>query len=133
MAAPQAKLPWLKWWKGTTTDPKLQLVAFESGCPSLLVIGAWALLLEHCDDDGWIIVVPGREPQRDDASRLLQVAGKVMEAEAERIIQLLEDHCLIQWEACMGHQVVRWRSRQMLDPGARERMRRKRARDQALS
>ena len=127
------KLPWLKWWKGTVTDPKLQLVAHESGCPSLLVIGAWALLLEHCNDDGWIVVVPGREPVESDARKLLEVVGKVMKAEAERMIQLFEDHCLIQWERGMGHHVVKWRDRQRVDPQSRDRMRRKRERDRALN
>jgi len=128
----QKKLPWLKWWRGTVTDPKLQLVAYRSGCPAMTVIGCWALCLEHCNDDGWIILNCD-EPKFDDLQTLFCAVGKIMESEAVRLIDLLESQGLIHWEEGMGWTVIKFRERQLVDPGARERMRRKRERDQALN
>jgi len=37
---------WFRWYHGTTTDPKLALIAHVSGQPMHLVIAVWAMLLE---------------------------------------------------------------------------------------
>lgn len=131
MNQPSKKMPWLKWWRGTVTDPKLQLVAYRSGCPAMTVIGCWALCLEHCDDDGWI-VAHADEPVYDDLAVLFCAVGKIMQTEAARLVDLMEAHGLVAWEDSVGWRVCKFRERQVVDPGARDRMRRKRERDQTL-
>ncbi|HEU6436596.1 MAG TPA: hypothetical protein VE028_04030 [Nitratidesulfovibrio sp.] len=40
-------MDWLRWYNGTTTDPKFQVVARKSGQPVAFVLAVWAMLLER--------------------------------------------------------------------------------------
>lgn len=40
-------MDWLRWYNGTTTDPKFQVVARKSGQPVMAVLAVWAMLLER--------------------------------------------------------------------------------------
>lgn len=48
-------MDWLRWYNGTTADPKFQVVARKSGQPAAFVLAVWAMLLERAsaaDDRG---------------------------------------------------------------------------------
>lgn len=40
-------MDWYRWWHGSSTDPKFQMVAKECDIPLACVIGLWATLLEQ--------------------------------------------------------------------------------------
>lgn len=40
-------MDWLRWYNGTTTDPKFQVVARKSEQPVMAVLAVWAMLLER--------------------------------------------------------------------------------------
>lgn len=43
-------MDWLRWYNGTTTDPKFQVVARKSGQPVMAVLAVWAMLLERASE-----------------------------------------------------------------------------------
>lgn len=45
-------MDWFRWWHGSVTDPKFQLVAHECKLPLASVIGLWAILLEKASQEG---------------------------------------------------------------------------------
>lgn len=53
-------MDWLRWYAGTSTDPKWRVVAVESGQPVAVVLAVWAMMLERASAseergciDGW--------------------------------------------------------------------------------
>lgn len=43
-------MDWYRWWHGSSTDPKFQMVAIECGMPLSCVLGLWAVLLEKASE-----------------------------------------------------------------------------------
>jgi hypothetical protein len=41
------RMPWFKWWNGTTSDPKFRMIAEECTLSVAVVIGIWAYVLEQ--------------------------------------------------------------------------------------
>lgn len=40
-------MDWFRWWHGSVTDPKLHMIAEDTGRTRAEIIGIWAILLEH--------------------------------------------------------------------------------------
>ncbi len=45
------RMPWFKWWRGTTADPKFRRLAEEHDLSVATVVGLWAHLLEYASKD----------------------------------------------------------------------------------
>ena len=45
-------MDWYRWWHGSSTDPKFQMVAAECQVPLATVLGLWATLLEQASSSG---------------------------------------------------------------------------------
>ena len=43
-------MDWLRWWHGSTSDPKWRVVAATSGQPISAVLAVWAAVLEHASE-----------------------------------------------------------------------------------
>lgn len=54
---------WLRWYHGTTTDPKFRTIARKAECPLTAVIGVWAFLLEQASQSDERGSVAGVEPE----------------------------------------------------------------------
>lgn len=120
------KQPWLRWYRGASTDTKLQLVAFKTGMPLATIIGCWAITLEHVNDEGFLEL--GKDDDQWDALPCLLLAAGRLEGNGAAIItEQMETQGLVTWDEAVGWKVPAWKRRQFVDEGAALRMRRYRA------
>lgn len=90
-------MDWLRWYRGSCTDPKFTVIARKSGQPRVAVLAVWALMLETALQstprghlDSW---------DHDDAGAALDMDGdavaSIYEAMEER--GLVNDGLLVAW------------------------------------
>jgi hypothetical protein len=115
-------MDWLRWWHGSTSDPKWRVVAAASGQPVSTVLAVWAVVLERAS----AAVPRGQIAGWDDrvAGAALDLAPAVVEA----VIAGMQGLVLA------GNQVVAWERRQPArEDNSAERTRAHRSRRSAAS
>jgi len=108
---------WLRWHRGTCEDSKFARIAHKLDCNPLLVVGCWALILEHTDEVGRVTV----EVERGGIADLLEAVGRVDDDLSLPLSRRLEEFGLLSWDAKTGWFVPNWRYRQYHDDNAANR------------
>lgn len=102
---------WFRWYHGTTTDPKLALVAHLSGQPMHLVIAVWAMLLETASQS---------KPRGSVESFDPECVTVTLQTVTLHVVTILE--VMNKKEMIVDGKIGKWGMRQC-DPSAAERMR----------
>jgi hypothetical protein len=93
---------WLRWYHGTTTDPKFRTIACKAGCHLTAVIAIWAFLLEQASQSDERGSISGIDP--DDVSQAIDIDRGVV----DRIMDAMRGKVL----SGDGDLIVAWEKRQ---------------------
>lgn len=117
-------MEWFRWFTGSTTDPKFQIVARKSGQNVASVLGVWAMLLERACQSADRGAVDGFDCEGADVILGLE------DGAACAIVEALKDKGLI-----LAERIAKWEARQPKkeDPTAAERKRTQRERERAAA
>jgi hypothetical protein len=117
-------MDWFRWFTGSTTDPKFQIVARKSGQNVASVLGVWAMLLERACQSADRGAVDGFDCEGADVILGLE------DGAACSIVEALKDKGLI-----LAERIAKWEARQPKkeDPTAAERKRTQRERERSVT
>lgn len=113
---------WFRWYRGTSADTKLHLVAKRSQQPMGFVVAVWAMLLERASENDSNGSLQGFDAEAADLNLDLP------EGTTSEILQAMADKGMI-----ANNSIANWRKRQPLreDPNSTQRSRDYRARKKA--